>query len=241
MPKEEGGGFSKIAEILVRELFENIESKSVYMPLALFALFILAYPITQFQMFLYFAILFALVAFAADWVGRWQNQQTPPVPNSHESSYRDEIFNYLASVQAKAVSMLESGKLSASRALTNKNLKAVDEALKTYPNDADFNALMGYTLKDIYQNSKNLLSNKQRQAYLHRAHESFNRALKLDPKNASAYNGMGNVLFFEGHFDEAIKKHEKAIELTNGNYPASERDLNLVRAVKKDPKLFDSL
>lgn len=241
MPEEEGGGFSKIAEILVRELFENIESKFVYMPLALFALFILAYPITQFQIFLYFAIAFALFAFAADWVGRLQNRQTPHAPNPQESSYRDEIFNYLAGVQAKAVTMLESGKLSAARALTDKNLEAVDEALKTFPNDADFHALMGYTLKDIYQSSKNLLSNKQRQAYLRRAYESFNRALKLDPNNASAHNGMGNVHLFYCHFDEAVKEHEKALELTNGNYPAAEHDKNLVMTGKKVKNLHGSI
>lgn len=200
MPREAEEGFTKVSETVVRKLFENIGSKFVYMPLCLFVLFILAYPITQFQIFLYFALSFALLAFAADWVGRCRNRQTPPFPNPRESSYRDEIFNYLASVQAKTIAMLESGKPSAARALTNKNLKAVDEALKTFPMDADFHALMGYTLKDIYQSSKNLLSSKQRKAYLHRAHESFKYALKLEPKNASAHNGMGNVLFFPRSF-----------------------------------------
>ena len=239
MAEEESRGFVKVAEIVLRQLFENIESKFVYMPLALFVLFILAYPITQLQIFLYFALAFAVLAFAADWVGRWQNRQTLPVPNPRESSYRDEIFNYLASVQAKAVAMLESGKRSAARSLINKNLIAVDEALKTFANDADFHSLMGYTLKDVYQSSKNVLSTEQRQAYLGRARKSFEQALSLDPNNAGAHNGMGNVLFFEGHFDEAIKEHDKALELTNFNYPAAEHDKNLVVAVKKGNIAFD--
>ncbi len=239
MPEKEGEGFTKLAEIVLRNLFENIESKFVYMPLSLFVLLILAYPITQFQMFLYFALIFALLAFAADWGGRWQNRQTPPSPDIQHSEYRDEIFSYLSSVQAKAVTMLERGHPNAARVLTDKNLMAVDEALKSYPKDADFHALMGYTLKDIYQSSKNLLSTEQRQAYLYRASESFNNALKIDPDNASAQNGMGNILFFQGNFDEAIKRHEKALELAKNNYPAAEHDMSIVMAVKDGDIPFD--
>jgi Flp pilus assembly protein TadD len=91
---------------------------------------------------------------------------------------------------------------------------------------------MGYTLKDIYQSSKNLLSPNQRGEYLSRARASFEKALQLDPRNASAHNGMGNVLFFEGQFDKAIKEHDKALELMGGNYPAAEHDKRLVIAVK---------
>lgn len=239
MSKEEGGGFAKLAETVLRQLFENIESKSVYMPLSLFVLFILAYPITQFQIFLYFAVAFALLALAADWVGRWQNRQTQPVPNPREPSYRDEISNYLNSVQHKAVEMFSNGKSGAARALTIKNLQAVDEALETFPGDPDFHALMGYTLKDLYQTSKDLLPDKQRQEYLRRAKEAFKNALKLDPDNAGAHNGMGNVLFFQGHFDEAIKEHEKALRLANGDYPEAEHDKNLVLAVKNGEIPFD--
>jgi|GEM_PF-7031408 len=239
MPEKEEGGFAHVAEIVIRNLFENIESKFVYVPLSLFVLFILAYPITQFQLFLYFALGFALLAFAADWVGRGQNRKTQPTPDIQFPNYRDEIFSYLSSVQAKAVNMLARGKPNAARALTDKNLVAIDEALKAFPEDADFHALMGYTLKDIYQSSRGLLSSEQRQAYLHSAYESFNNALKIDPNNASAQNGMGNVLFFQGNFDEAIKRHEKAIELTNNNYPDAEHDKSIAIAVKNGEIPFD--
>ena len=102
----------------------------------------------------------------------------------------------MASVQAKAVTMLESGKLNAARSLTNKNLKAVGDALKAFPDDANFHALMGYTLKDVFQSSKSLLPADQRQAYLLGARKAFEKALSLDSDNAGAHNGMGNVLFF---------------------------------------------
>ena len=197
------------------------------------------YPVTKFRAFLYLSIVFVLLAFGADWVGRWQNRQTPPTPAPQESSYRDDILSYITTVEAKAVRMLESGKPSAARLLIDKNLKAIDEALKTFPNDADFHALMGYTLKDVFQSSKKLLSAEQRQAYLGRARKSFEHALSLDSNNAGAHNGMGNALFFEGHFDEAIKEHETALKLTDGNYPAAEHDKRVVIGVKNRKIPFD--
>jgi len=234
-----GSEFLKVVEPILRKVIENIDSPFVWMPLGLFILCVLAYPVTKLKAFPYPALAFVVLAFSADWVGRWQNRQTPPEPLPKTSNYRDEIFNYLASVQAKAVEMLLAGKADAARALTNKNLEAVDTALKSFPNDADFHALMGYTLKDIYQSSKGLLSLGQRKAYLIRARSSFETALKLDPKNASAHNGMGNVLFFEGRFEEALKEHDIALQLMGGNYPAAEQDRRLVIAVKTGQIPFD--
>lgn len=126
--------------------------------------------------------------------------------------------------------MLEAGKPDAARKLIDKNLEAVDTALKSFPEDADFHALLGYTLKDVYQSSKDLLSPKQREAYLKRARKSFEQALRLDPQNASAHNGLGNVLFFEGQFDAAIKEIDTALELTGGNYSQAEHDRRLAEA-----------
>jgi tetratricopeptide (TPR) repeat protein len=234
-----GSEFLKAVEPILRKFVENIDNPFVWMPLGLFILCVLVYPITKFKVFPYLAIAFIVFAFGADWVGRWQNRQTPPEPNPQTSSYRNDVFTYLASVQRKAVDMLVAGKAEAARELTNKNLHAVDTALKSFPEDADFHALLGYTLKDVYQSSKNLLSPEQRKAYLSRARSSFEWALQLDPKNASAHNGMGNVLFFEGDFDAAIKEHDTALRLTDGNYPQAEHDRRIVIAVKNGEIPFD--
>ena len=45
--------------------------------------------------------------------------------------------------------------------------------------------------------------------------------------------GMGNVLLFEGKFDAAIKQHDTALTLANGNYPAAKHDKQLVERVKR--------
>jgi len=69
--------------------------------------------------------------------------------------------------------------------------------------------------------------------------DAIEKALQLDPQNASAHNGMGNVMFFKGQFDDAIKEHDKALELTNGIYPAAEHDKRIVIAVRNGEVSFD--
>jgi len=231
--------FWKAVEPILRKFLENIENPFVWTPLGLFVLCILAYPITKFKELRYLSILFLLLTFITDWAGRWQNRQTPVKPKPQQLEYYNELKKFLSHIQYKAVEMLSRGKTASARTLINKNFQAINEALKSFPDDADFHALKGYTLKDIYQSSKNLLSASKRQEYLSQARKSFEHALKIDPNNASIHNGMGNVLFFEGKFDEAIKEHETALELTGGNYPAAEHDRQIVTRVKNGEIPFD--
>jgi len=223
----------------LRKFLENIESPFVWVPLGLFILSALGYPLTSVKAFPYLAIALLLFAFGADGVGRWKNRQTPRTPSTHDPKYRDEIFKYLSGVHAKVLVMSETGKVGAAQALTKKNLRAVNEALATLLDDAEFLKSMGYALKEIYQTSKSLLATHQRQAYLARAKQSLEYALGLDPDDPRAHNAMGNVLFFEGHFDEALIEHDVALRLTDDNYPAAERDKGLVIRVKKGEIPFD--
>lgn len=237
--KGDESDFLKAVEPILQKFIENIDSPFVWTPLGLFILCVLGYVATRFKAFLYLALAFLILVFGADWVGRIQNRQTPPMPNPQTVSYREDTFRYLSDVQLKAVTMLEEGKKDAAAALIDQNLRFVDEALRQFPNDADFHALMGYTLKDMYQSSKNLLPMEKRREYLNRAKRSFEYALKLDPNNPSAHNGLGNVLFFEGKFDKAIKEHEIALRLTSGRYEAAAHDLDIVIRVKKGEIPFD--
>ena len=45
------------------------------------------------------------------------------------------------------------------------------------------------------------------------AMEKFNRAIKINPDCAKAYNDRGNVFFMRGEFDLAIREYIKAIDL----------------------------
>lgn len=236
--KGDVSGFSSLVEPAIRKWIENIDSPFVWAPLALFALCVLAYPITNVVAFPYLAIAFVIIAFGADWYGRARNRKTPPLPNPVASTYRDDVFRFLAQVQAKAVRMLEKGRIAAAQVLTERNLKAVDDALQRFPDDAEFHALLGYTLKDMYQASRQMGRSTPGRPYLDRARKSFERALQCDPNSASAHNGLANVLFFEGRLDDAIREHDKAIALAGGDYPAAAHDKDLVTRVKSGEIAF---
>jgi len=154
------------------------------------------------------------------------------------STYRSDIVQKLAQEQRQALDLLDSDKPKAIR-LIDDNLAGIDEALKSFPDDADLYALAGYGAKNVYASSKGILTPDKQNEYLARARSYFERALQLDPKNPGAVNGMGNVLFYEKRFDEAIQKFEKAIQLTGNNYPEAEHDLNLARLVKSGKVKFD--
>jgi tetratricopeptide (TPR) repeat protein len=171
--------------------------------------------------------------------GPTPRQRVSTDTTKQNSAYRNDIYQHLSTVQRNAVELLAQGKREEGIALMDQNLGRIDEALRAFPNDPDFHALMGYTLKDMYQSSKNLVPPETRRSYLSRGRRSFEKALQLDRNNAGAHNGLGNILFFEGNFDAAIEQHDIALRLTNGNYPAAQHDKDLVIRVRDGKVPFD--
>ncbi|NOQ47403.1 MAG: TIR domain-containing protein [Desulfobulbaceae bacterium] len=157
---------------------------------------------------------------------------------SRQPGYREDVLRELSNAQREAVEMLENDK-TAAIPLIDRNFERIDEAFRSFGGDPHFLTLKGYASKDIYQSSKGLLTVDRRDHYLALARESFEEALRLDPDNPGAHNGLGNVLFFEGNFDAAIEQHEEALRLTHGNYPAAEHDKQLVERVKTGKIPFD--
>lgn len=58
----------------------------------------------------------------------------------------------------------------------------------------------------------------------------FREAVKLDPKNAEAWSGLGNLALIHGKPDEAISYYEKALSINPNNYEAA---INLASAYDK--------
>jgi tetratricopeptide (TPR) repeat protein len=101
---------------------------------------------------------------------------------------------------------------------------ARDAAIHTDPLDAHALALRGYidkSLAQIYHGRKDVQAEKVHYA---EAERLFNGAVKLDPRNPSAFNGLGNVQHARGELDQAINSYKKAIELAP-NYAAAWYDL----------------
>ncbi len=232
-------GLGSIAEIVIRRVLENIESPFVWMPFGLFVLCLLASVANASMPFFYLTVLFAVITLFADWVGKRRNRRTPPLPLPTQAGYREEILTYISDLQLRAIQLMEQRKRGAAQALIERNMAAIEDALRQFPDDADFHSLLGYTLKDFYQNTKGLIPSDLRRRHLARARASFERALSIDPNNAGAHNGFGNVLFFEGLFDDAIREHDKALAMTGGDYEAARGDRDLVISVKNKVIPFD--
>ncbi|MEN6374635.1 MAG: TIR domain-containing protein [Smithella sp.] len=156
------------------------------------------------------------------------------------------LIRRLSQDQRRALEMMIGQDKSAGLRQIEKNLVNIDKVVKSFPRDnpeenANLFVSMGYALKDMHQASKGRLPSDMRQQYLFRARASFAQALRLDRRNAGAYNGMGNVLFLEGKFDEALKYHARALALAGGKdkYPAAEHDRQLVMKVRDGEIPFD--
>lgn len=160
------------------------------------------------------------------------------------SSFREDIRGKLRDDLEKALKLLNSAEpADKARALSvvDANLARIKSVLESFPNDAYMHALAGYAAKNVFEGSRgrDLLSAEQRQTYLAQARKHFEDALKLSPNDPSALNGMGNVSFYAGNFDAAIKYHESAIKQAGGSYSYAEHDLNLVRQVKSGRIAFE--
>lgn len=163
---------------------------------------------------------------------------TPDTRPEGGASYRKDIYDRLNRAQHEALDVMRRDKAGAI-ALIDRNLTDIDKALQSFPNDPGFLVLKGYAAKNVYMSSKNLLDSDRRAHYLGTARKSFTKVLEMDNNNAAAHNGMGNVLFFEGRFDEAIEEHDIALRLTNGSYAAAEHDKKLVERVKSGEVSFN--
>lgn len=179
----------------------------------------------------------------------WWNSRDETADSSAQStpgtgsSFRKDIHGKLRDDLEKALNLLNSAE-SADKAkaiqVVDENLARIQLTLESFPSDAYIHALAGYAAKNVFESSRgnNLLSAEQRQKYLAKARQHFTDALKLKPNDPSALNGMGNVSFYEGKFDAAIKYHESAIKEAGGSYSHAEHDLNLVKQVKSGKVKF---
>ncbi len=66
---------------------------------------------------------------------------------------------------------------------------------------------------------------------------SFNEAIRLNPKFSEAYNSLGNVKKFINHIDDAIKNYKKAISIKKNNIIAQ---FNLAVILREQRKYFES-
>jgi tetratricopeptide (TPR) repeat protein len=142
----------------------------------------------------------------------------------------------------KAIAWLQQGRAMRDidrrddEAAISKLAAARSAAQHTDPLDPQALALRGYidkTLAQIYQARGDRDSSNR---HNDEAARFFEGAVKLDPQNASAYNGLGNVQHARGELDAAIEAYQIAIRLEPA-YTAAWHDLAIAceGKMKADP------
>ena len=88
-----------------------------------------------------------------------------------------------------------------------------DEALKAYERALALDEDYPYLINNLGSLHLSIYLKTQQPEALGRAVEEFKRAIVLDPRYASAYNGLGAALKMAGDTDGAIENWKKAVEL----------------------------
>lgn len=102
--------------------------------------------------------------------------------------------------------------------------EAREAAGKTDPLDPDALALRGYIAKTLAQIADAKDNQGDGEKYYREAERLFEGAVRLDPTNAGALNGLGNVCDARGDLDGAISAYRQAIEI-DPNYTSAHHDL----------------
>lgn len=106
--------------------------------------------------------------------------------------------------------------------LMEKDYEDIDEAMKYYRKAIELNP----QYHDAYHNLARLLERTDKEL----AKKNYEEAIRLDPKLAKSYIGLGNILRDKGSYAEAIKCYMKTVELEPGE-PAAYYNLGCLHHI----------
>jgi len=104
-------------------------------------------------------------------------------------------------------------------------------SLHTDPLDREALALRGYVAKTLAQVAEARGDLDDRHKYYQEAARFFEHVVQLEPGDAAAHNGLGNVAYALGDLDTAIAAYRRAVELAP-EYTAAHHDLALAFEAK---------
>lgn len=141
----------------------------------------------------------------------------------------------IAMQQDSILRAMDRGDAAAAAKLQAQLGPTVDAALRKYPKDADIIGLAGYHLKNAYMLKHWRAFQAGRSPadpLLELSEARFWAALQCRPNDASALNGIGNILWLRGELDAAEFYIKRSIERAHAegfDYPYAEDDLRHLR------------
>jgi tetratricopeptide (TPR) repeat protein len=140
------------------------------------------------------------------------------------SDLADAMLGIAMIYQRRATEHLRQENFGLAEEAAKKSEGYVKSAMLHDPTDFGIQVHLGYFYKDLAQRF-NSTGNKVRanEAFI-KAVKCFDNALKVDPDNASAHNGLGSLSIILGEYGEAIHHCNKAIAI-NPDYLFAHFDL----------------
>lgn len=132
--------------------------------------------------------------------------------------------------QSLAMDDLQSQNYTAAR---QKLDEARSAAERTDPLDTNALTQRGYIAKTLAQIAEATNDQANKQKYNQDAAKFFRHVVQLNPENAGAHNGLGNIEHAMGNIDAAITAYNRAIELMPA-YTAAYHDLAIALENKMD-------
>ena len=140
-----------------------------------------------------------------------------------DSEYTDAFKAIVWLQQSRAMDDIRTQDYDAA---TGKLTDARAAAMHTDPLDPEALALRGYVAKSLAQVAEARGDQEGRRKYYQEAARFFEHVVRLEPDDANAHNGLGNVAYALGDLEAAIAAYNRAIELVP-RYTAAHHDLAL--------------
>lgn len=139
---------------------------------------------------------------------------------------REAEITTIYRLQATALEAMEERDYRGAEAKLVEADTPLAERLRRSPDDLMFLNLQGYQHKNWA-----LLRPAQKDEQLDEAERLFERVLAVEPRDASALNGLGSVAILRGDLNRAEGLILRALEL-EPDYRAAQHDLDLVRSLR---------
>lgn len=147
-------------------------------------------------------------------LNRFDNAQASFLAATKANPKMGEAYIGLGRVhQLRANEMIRQENFGLAEEDLNKAELYIRTAWQYNSEDPDVDVQLGYTQKELAQWHIGAGRYQKAQPYLQKAETNFKKALGVDEKNASAYNGLGNIYYINRNYDNAIQHCEKATEL----------------------------
>jgi len=145
---------------------------------------------------------------------------------------REPIIVEVAKQQSKFMEALNSQDQATAEVALDRSEKELNRALAAMPNDLMVLNLKGYHHKNVAISYRQADLAEKVDGEIAKAEKTFLQVMQLEPKDASALNGLGSVAIMRNQLDRAEGFIRQALEV-EPDYPAAQYDLKLIDRIRK--------